>query len=492
MAYISNAQNIEWAKCYGGSDFDCATSVQQTTDGSFIIACHAGSNDGDINNNNGLRDYWILKLTEFGDTIWTKCYGGSNYDDAYSIQQTTDGGYIVGGNSRSNNGDVHGNHGLYDIWILKLNEFGDTLWSKCYGGSSEEHAESIQQTTDGGFIIAGYSGSIDGDVNENNGLSDVWILKLNEYGDALWSKSYGGSDFDYSYSIQQTTDGGYIVAGLSESNDGDVNGNHGTRDIWVLKLNEYGDTTWTRCYGGSYWEETNSIQQTSDGGYIVAGSSYSNDGDLNNNNGLSDYWILKLNEFGDTIWTKSYGGSNDDYSYSIQQTTDGGYIVAGYSNSNDGDVFGNHGNNDYWVLKLDEYGDTLWTKCYGGSGSEKTESLQKTTDGGSIIVGFSESNDGDVNGFHGYFDSWVLKIDDYTSTLVQETYKNIQIYPNPTYGMVNIKSDKVQKVEVVNLIGEVILVSQNKMIDIKNQPSGVYYIKVFNGEETITRKIIKI
>ncbi|MCD6097265.1 T9SS type A sorting domain-containing protein [bacterium] len=167
-----------------------------------------------------------------------------------------------------------------------------------------------------------------------------------------WQKCLGGSGYDYAYSIQQTDDGGFIVAGYSNSNDGDVSGNHGERDYWVVKLNSAGDLVWQKSLGGSSWDEAWSIQQTSDGGFIVAGYSESNDGDVSGHHGGYDYWVVKLDSAGDIVWQKCLGGSYWDYAYSIQQTFDGGYIVAGESRSNNGDVSGNHGWGDYWVVKL--------------------------------------------------------------------------------------------------------------------------------------------
>jgi len=293
-----------------------------------------------------------VKLDETGNIQWQKYLGGSDGDGAFSIQQTSDGGYIVAGVAYSNDGDVSGNHGDSDYWIVKLDETGNIQWQKCLGGSREDVAKSIQQTSDGGYIVAGITPSNDGDVSGNHGSADYWIVKLDETGKIQWQKCLGGSDGDGAFSIQQTSDGGYIVAGVAYSNDGDVSGNHGDSDYWIVKLDETGKIQWQKCLGGSSYDEAYSIQQTSDGGYIVAGYTYSNDGDVSGNHGDFDYWIVKLDETGNIQWQKCFGGSSYDYAQSIQQTSDGGYIVAGWTESNDGDVSGNHGNSDYWIVKL--------------------------------------------------------------------------------------------------------------------------------------------
>jgi hypothetical protein len=345
---------ISWQKTFGGSNSDYANFVQQTTDGGYIIAGGSASNDGDVSDNHGKFDFWIVKLTSTGELEWQKSLGGSANDYASSIQQTTDGGYIIAGYSGSNDGDVSGNHGKRDSWIMKLTSTGELEWQKSLGGSNTDYANCIQQTTDGGYIIAGYSESNDGDVSGNRGYDDYWIVKLTSTGELEWQKSLGGSANDYASSIQQTTDGGYIIAGSSGSNDGDVLGNHGERDSWILKLTSIGKLEWQKSLGGSCLDRAISIRQTTDGGYIIAGYSESNDGDVSGNHGSYDSWIVKITSTGELEWQKSLGGSNSDYARFIQQTTDGGYIIAGGTDSNDVDVSGNQGERDYWIVKIYE------------------------------------------------------------------------------------------------------------------------------------------
>jgi hypothetical protein len=293
-------------------------------------------------------------------------------------------------------------------------------WQKALGGSLEDVGGPIQQTSDGGFIVAGFADSNDGDASGNHGLADLWVVKLNNTGTIEWQKSLGGSSRDGAGSIhmtndgggsiQQTNDGGYIVAGTSYSNDGDVSGNHGEADAWVVKLSSIGTIEWQKSLGGSGYDGSNFIQQTNDGGYILAAKSLSNDGDVSGNHGQLDSWVVKLSNIGAIEWQKSLGGSGDDVGSSIQRTNDGGYIVTGTSNSNDGDVSGNHGGLDYWIVKLTSVGVIEWQKSLGGSASEQSFSIDLTNDGGYILSGFSESNDGDVSGNHGYIDYWVVKL----------------------------------------------------------------------------------
>jgi hypothetical protein len=247
---------------------------------------------------------------------------------------------------------VKGNHGKSDAWIVKLDSQGTIQWQRSLGGSNQDAAYSIQITSDGGYIIAGSSYSHDGDVTGNHGKSDAWIVKLDSQGAIQWQKSLGGGNLDEAISIQITSDGGYIIASSSKSNNGDVTGNHGDDDYWIIKLDSQGTLQWQKSLGGSEWDKAYSIQITSDGGYIIAGFSYSHDGDVKGNHGKYDYWIVKLDSQGTIQWQKSLGGSVEDAARSIQQTSDGGYIIAGISWSNDGDVKGNQGKYDFWIVKL--------------------------------------------------------------------------------------------------------------------------------------------
>jgi hypothetical protein len=401
---------IVWEKSLGGSGHDTPYSIQKTSDGGYIIAGKTSSKSGDVSENNGGTDCWIVKLNSLGDIDWEKSLGGSSSECAYSIHQTTDGGYIMAGTSASNDGDVSVNHGSSDYWIVKLTSSGEITWQKSLGGSGNEWAYSIQQTTDEGYIVAGTSISDDNDITGNLGWFDFWIVKLTSSGAINWQRSFGGTGGDYAYSVQQTNEGGYIIAGYTSSNDGDVTEQNGDNDYWIVKLTSSGNIDWQKTLGGSSNEQSKSIQQTADGGYIIAGNSSSFDGDLTENYGYLDYWIVKLTSSGEIDWQKSFGGSHYDECFSIQQTTDEGYIIAGSSASDDVDVSENIGNRDYWIVKLTLTGELDWQKSIGGGAWDQPYSFQQTDDGGYIIAGESYSNSGDVTGNHGETDFWIIKI----------------------------------------------------------------------------------
>jgi hypothetical protein len=318
--------------------------------------------------------------------------------------------------------------------VVKLTSAGDTMWTKSIGGSFADVANSVKQTPDGGYVIAGYSGSNDYDVSNHNGCTsnndpcfDVWVIKLDANGNLLWEKSLGGEEFDSAFEVQLTSDGGSVLACTSASTTGDIIGNHGGKDCWIVKLTSNGEIEWQNSMGGLADDEAKSIKQTSDGGFIVAGFSSSNDGNVSGNHGGSDYWIVKLDTEGSIVWQKSFGGSLNDFGQSIYQNDDGGFVAVGSSTSNDGDVTGNHGGADYWVIQLDADGNLEWQKSMGGSGNDYGTSIEQLPEEKYIVAGYSDSPDGDVSGNHSSLDFWIAKL---TFECVPPSSNQASIFPN--------------------------------------------------------------
>ena len=400
----AQAPTVGWQKSIGGSSVDDASSVTQTTDGGYIVVGYTESNDFDATGNHSNGDAWVIKFNASGAEVWRKTYGGADYDGLGSITQTSDGGYILAGSSYSTDGNYSSNHGDSDFWILKINATGDILWQKLLGGTGSDGANTIVQTSDGGYIVAGNSNSNDGDVSDNHGDNDYWVVKLNSTGGIVWQKSLGGSALDWNNSMAKTTDGGCIVVGFTQSSD--ING-----DYYVVKLSATGSIEWQKALGGTGGDYAYAVVQTSDGGYLVAGDSNSSDGDVGVHTYPSyDYWIVKLSTTGAIQWGKLLGGSDFEQPYAILPTADGGYVIPGYTASNDEDVSGNHGGIDFWVVKINATGSLQWQKTVGGSGDDYPSSICLSTDGGYVMVGRSNSNDGDVSGNHGGDDAWVVKL----------------------------------------------------------------------------------
>jgi hypothetical protein len=495
---LSNAQQaptIQWQKCLGGMWNDWASSIQPTLDGGYIVAGTTKSNDGDVTGNQGGKDMWVVKISATGTIQWQKSFGGIADDVAYSILPTLDGGYIVAGSTDSYNGDVTGYHLGRDAWVVKLFANGVIEWQKALGGLEVDEASSIQITADGGYIVAGCTGSISGDVTGNNGGEDFWIVKLSATGDLIWQKNLGGTGNDFAYSIQITPDGGYIVAGSINSTDGDVTGNHGNNDAWVVKLSVTGVTLWQKALGGTGYDLAISILPAPDGGYIVAGFTVSTDGDVTGNHGGEDAWIVKLTSAGDLLWQKTFGGSGDDRASSIQITPDGGYIVSGETYSTNGDVTGSHGYSDAWVMKLSTSGALVWQKALGGNFYDYAYCTQLATDAGYIIAGSTESDNGDVIGNHGWSDAWIIKLGPELDT---STFNNqlLTLYPNPTNDLLQLQTPNntsFNKIIITDSTGKTVLeqMQNTTQVDVEQLASGLYIIKAFSGEEVFENKFIK-
>lgn len=481
---FAQAPSIEWQKSLGGTGQEYGYCIKQTTDGGYIVVGESVSpNGGMITNNHGSYDSWVVKLNAAGAVEWQKSFGGSDYDRASSVQQTVDGGYIIVGMTYSNNFDVTSHYGSSDVWVVKLSSTGVLEWQKALGGSSVDEGLSIQPTSDGGYILCGVTFSTNGVVTTPTG---GWIVKLNNTGTIQWQRGIGS----YMNCIQQTTDGGYIAAGYS-------NGPLGGYDYHIVKLNSSGTTQWQKYYGGTSSDTAEEIQQTTDGGYIVVGTTDSSNTDVTQNNGSSDYWVLKLNNLGELQWQKALGGSTFDYGKSVQQTTDGGYIVCGYVVSTDGLVTGNHGDADYWVVRLDNLGSVLWQKTLGGIGTDWGQSIQQASDGGYIVAGTTGSWDGDVTMQYGDRDFWVVKLSpDNLSTSDFSTINKVTIYPNPTKDFFKLSNyENVQKVELYDLNGKKLIYKndfKDEKIAIQKFSKGIYTIKIYldNGD-IISDKIIK-
>jgi hypothetical protein len=425
---VCTQPNIEWQKCLGGSWDDEAYSIQQVADGGYIVAGTTESNDGDVTGNHAqfTRDYWVIKFDNSGNQQWQKFLGGTDSEDVGAIQQTADGGYIVAGTTFSNDGDVSGNHGSGDFWMVKLDNTGTIQWQKCLGGTEGEIAHDIQQTSDGGYILTGETWSNDGDVSgvhtDMFGFvlkQDYWVVKTDSQGNLQWQKCLGGAQDDRGYTVRETSDGGYIVGGWSNSTDGDVTGNHGTDDYWIVKLSNVGNIQWQKSLGGTNSDLLKNIEQTLDGGFIIAGTSSSSDNDVIGQSGTGDLWVVKIDLNGNIEWQRCLGGTDFDDGAFVQQTADGGYIVTGSPQSNDGDVSGNHSfyYEDFWAVKLNPTGNIVWQKCFGGTNSDESYCIRQTTDGGYIMAGYTLSNNGQISGNHGGKDFWIVKLSAYASEL---------------------------------------------------------------------------
>ncbi|WP_084677545.1 T9SS type A sorting domain-containing protein [Altibacter lentus] len=366
---------------------------------------------------------WVFVIQAQDPAIqWQNTIGGSSGDFMTAFEATTDGGYIMGGYSDSNiSGDkTENSNGALDIWIVKIDASGSITWQNTIGGSGDDYLLSIQQTSDGGYILgAGSDSNISGDKTENSrGGLDYWILKLDNNGAISWQKTYGGAMPDFDTYVIETSDGGYFVGGYSDSGvTGDkTDPSNGQRDYWALKLNSTGAIVWQNSIGGSMVERPQAVLQTTDGGYLLGGFSNSPvSGDKTEpSQGGNDYWIVKLDVSGNILWQNTIGGNDSDVFRDMTATADGGYILAGYSKSNiSGDKTENsQGDYDYWILKINNTGTILWQNTIGGSGIDYPRDVKELQDGNIMVSGWSNSNiSGDkTEASNGGYDFWLIKI----------------------------------------------------------------------------------
>lgn len=467
---FAQAPDTLWTKTFGGSESEFGYYTQQTNDGGYIVAGWTKSFGA------GQNDIWLIKTNSSGDSLWTKTYGGSSDENIRCAQQTNDGGYILFIESNS----FHPTY--WKAWLVKTDVLGDILWTKVIGENRHYFVESGLQITEGGYVFAGYTKATAA------GQEDVWFVKTDTSGNPIWTKTIGGIEGDESHSIVQTSDSGFVIAAVTKSFGA------GDYDVWLIKTDINGDTIWTKTLGGNQKDWAYSTQQTNDEGFIIAGSTKS----FGHVNGKSDVWLIKTNSLGDTLWTKTFGGVENDGAFSVRETIDGGFILTGYTNS-----FG-AGEQDVWLIKTDASGVLLWSKTFGGSYWDVGRCVQQTNDGGYIIVGDRYTT------LAVDYNIWLIKtkpdpndVEPSDLSLIPDKIILEQNYPNPfnpsTTIEFGIPESQFVTLAVYNLLGEQVglLVNENLSAgiyqatwDADDLPSGIYIYKLCVGEFTLSDKMI--
>ncbi len=450
----------------GGSDDEFGHFAEQTNDGGYILTGWTKSFGA------GLNDIWLIKTNSSGDTLWTKTFGGSSDENSSCVHQTSDGGYIIFGETDSFDPT------FWKVWLIKTDASGDTSWTKLIGENRHYFVQSGLEISGGNYIFLGYHKA------SGAGQEDLWLVKTDATGDTIWTETIGGTGNDLSSAIQQTSDGGYIIAASTNSFGA------GNFDAWLIKTDADGDTIWTRTYGGTDTDHASDVKQTDDNGFIVAGSTRS----FGHANNYNDAWLIRTNSNGDTLWTKTFGGDVHDGALSVQQTQDGGFILVGSLGI---DSF----NRDIWLIKTNASGDSMWTKTFGGSNWDVGRSIEPTNDGGYIICGDFYSS-----GTNNY-DMWLLKTEpdpNHVEPLGQgnipDNYILKQNYPNPfnpsTTIEFGIPESEFVTLSIYNLLGEQVGLVVNEELsagnykanwNAKDFPSGVYVYKL-QAEDFIQMK----
>lgn len=415
-APILSGQQIVWNKFLGGRGFDNANAVAlNPREGSIYIGGTVRSTEGDVKGNHGiLADYWIVKMSYKGEVVWTKCLGGTGLDEAKDIRTTMDGGCIIVGTTSSQDGDVKGNHGKMDIWVVRLTKYGEVLWSRACGGTGNDKGNSVLPLSDGGFLVLGESGSKNGDMTQAYGGLDAWVAKLDEDGNLIWQRSYGGSGSDAAMGAVELDDRSVVLLNTTDSRDFEISQSKGNKDLWIMRIEDLGSVSWEKSIGGEDNEDAHAILRAHDGGLLIAGTTFSSSGDIKSNKGNGDLLLVKTDLEGNLLWTKTYGGSEPDGANQIFRTQDRNYIVVGTTQSKDGIIPRNRGSYEGWALKINTKGEIIWHNTFGGKTQDMLYGGCETAGGDYIVVGYSESTDGDNSpmGFKGGGDWWTLALRD--------------------------------------------------------------------------------
>lgn len=461
---LTHAQ-ITFEKLYGGVGTETANDVEIVSSGGYITVGHTttyGAGDADV---------YIVKTDINGNDLWTKTVGGIGVDYGYSIQETSGGNYIIVGSTTSYGA------GMEDVYLLNIDANSNVLWEKTIGGTGSDIGREVLQTTDGGYIVVGYTNS------PGAQYFDIYLIKTDASGNTLWTKTYGDIGFENGRSIKQTSDGGYIMVGQTSSFGA------GGTDIYLIKTDMNGNTIWTKTYGDAGSDEGKYVQLTSDGGYILLGD-YDIYG-LNN----SDIYVIKTNSTGDTLWTAMYGGIEKDVSKIIEPTSDGGYCIAGVTRS-----FGLI-NPDVWLFKINSSGGTIWSKTYGSADHDHGHSAEPTSDGGYIVVGHA------TNMIPGNMeDVYMLKVDDtgnISPTSVEQDINllagDFTMYPNPSEGVLTLEFSQILSLSHIKLydgIGRVLYQETinesnsvfQKTLDLSKLQKGTYYIGIVSKNNYLAVK----
>ena len=496
---------IEWQQCYGGSSGDGGEEMIRLADSTYIIFGGSGSDDGDISFAHGENDIWLVKTDSYGNLLWEKTIGGSDDDSPNNFYITTEGNYIISGETFSNDGDISGNHGGLDYWVAKTDSLGNIIWQRCLGSSVNDYQEQMVIDDMGNIYVIGGSHGDDGDITDPHGFVDFWIVKLNTDGELLWDRSLGGTITDWGQCISPTPDGGYIVGGATDSPDGDVeceNTSITQFDMWIVKLDSLNNIQWQQCYGGSEFDNAIDIKTTDDGGYIIAGITKSNDGDVSGFHGVAgesaDLWIVKIDNLGTIEWQRCLGGTENEGSPEITIMEDGSYLINAHTYSNNGDVSGNHSYPGYfsdgWLVKLSNDGELLWQQCFGSLTGDGIGDVYVISDTEMMLVGGASNQSGDVEcdlntAPGGYTDLWMFKIVDTVSVQIPENIvdvNNVNVYPNPAKDYVSFEippsippNGGKNIILINNVFGQVIaklpIKNEKTLWNTRNIKPGIYF-----------------
>jgi hypothetical protein len=452
LALAMPGYGVTWQRKYGGSGTDVAYSVAQLPDSGYIVTGYTSSRGA------GKKDVWLLRLGALGDTFWTRTYGGANDDIGWSVAPTSDGGYIIAGETYS------AGAGMNDMYLIKTDAAGNPAWTKTFGSAMLDAGYSVQQTADNGYVVAGYT--------LKTGIAQGYVVKTGQAGDTLWTEAYGGGFGDYAYCVRQTADGGYIVTGAHGLQSGN-------REIYLMRLSASGDSVWAQGHQGSgnssgYWVEPIT------GGYLVVGYS----GAVT----TEDIALFKTDTAGQTSTYYRYGGAGTEMAFGARLLADGGTIIAGMTNS-----YG-AGGSDVYLIRTNSAEDTLWTRTFGGTRTDQGNSVSPTYDGGFIIAGSTrsfnvESTDvllikTDANGVSG------IEQELARSPILSPRGPALEILPNPFVSCAVVRGHENERVALYDVSSRKVGVFPGDRIG-EGLPAGVYFVQL-EGRPDTPQRVVKL
>lgn len=502
------AQHIQlnWQNCFNGPFYDEAYDIAPTGDGYMITGIYEMQHDPTGASN----DIWLTKTDLAGNFRWQKFLGGSSGDGSARILPAGDGNYFVVGGSSSSDGDISKDPypDKTNYWIIKIDSIGNILWDRIVGGNRFDRIWTGTATDDGGVVAMGWTYSNDGDISQFFGMYDMWMVKLNTYGDKVWDFTIGTTNLDYGQAIIQTSDKGFLAGGASSyaDNPGNIECTpfNQNAEAIVFKLDSNANIQWQHCYGGSDHDGACTFLELDDG-YIIGAYAMSSDGDLTGSgfHGGSDIWLVKIDFEGNIVWQKCYGGSRNDQPCRIFKTVGNGLMVFGYTNSFDGDVIGNHGlpanpDGDIWMFRVDSLGTMLWQQCVGGVGDEMLHSgiIQNSDKDyvGTCTLGGGQNGDITCGTLDYNFGAWVFSITDTTTYVgipkLPEISNKFKVYPNPARDYVVFerqgRQQKQTNIQIVTVFGQVVEtlgIHGDKTVWVtEGVEPGVYFYRTEGGE----------
>lgn len=508
LSPVTSAQtNTLLSHCYGGNNNDDIYKILPTSDSGFIFAGHTWSTSQQVSGQHGARDLWIVKCDTGGQIIWQRCLGGSDEEGAACLFAEGNS-FVIGGFASSVDGNVTGLHGAEDFWLIKLRDDNTMQWKKCFGGSFMDQMNDAIPTADGGYLMAGFTFSNDGDVNGLHGPPDVWadawIVKIDALRNIVWQKCLGGTEADAAYRIVELTGGNIIVAVSSNSTNGDITQSRGNRDVWIVKLDSQGNILQQKNFGGSFDEAPSDIILTSDHHLLITGYSFSNDGDLTGNyfNGSTnweDAWVFQIDTSFNLLWQKNLGGTHSDIGNSLLETPNG-YLLAAESSSPDFDRSQSFGFKDYWLVQLDSVGNIVWEQSFGGNSYDFSKTLSADITGKLLLGGFTSSSGLCALG---NTDIWLLKIDTVLTATgaleVDKTEVAITAFPIPFTSHLTLDLSGLsnfQQLEILDLFNSCVFSTKNisntnMTLSTDTWTSGVYFVRLTTKDKFLIKKVVK-